>query len=321
MYLIKRALVSFFFLFSILHAELYENNNSDKNFTVNVDLFYASLARSIDGFEDRVSSTVNDILQIKMALNIFPKTYDIKLEYSQNLTETVDSNLYNPKGYDETASSLLLSIIPWYDKRYGGLGLFHTYAQQNSHYVNKTASPMALVSYELDNSAMSGWELLSFANDLNSNQSFQSKEEVSYTGFKYLLPKFSYLPNGANIYYSTMDRSTVYFATYDGVNKLIALSGKGELYGFGLQRSFTELPNDQLSLDLIQLSKGGFTGFPAVELSEYTAGVTYKTKKWYIKAVTLMYIVESFSTSLNNKILSIPKQTDIFTSLHFGLRY
>ncbi len=295
--------------------------SKNKSFHYAIDLEYDTLSRSIDQSDGKVSSQVNDLLRLKFEMHLLPQTYDIKLSYTRSITDNVNAAAYNPNNYNKETQSYKLIATPYYHKQFGGLALFHTKQEQNSHYTNLTASAMPLVSYQIDNSKPSGWDLLSFANDLASNQAVQYKEAASYTGFKYLLPQNDYLPKGFNIYYSTMDRSTLYYARYGGVDSLIALSGKGKLYGLGVQRSLHELPNKQLCVDLIQISKGGFSGFPAVKLSEYSAGLAYKSDQWYVKGIALLYVAESFESSLNNKSLITPKQQDIFASLHLGISF
>ncbi len=293
----------------------------EKLFIYDIDLSYHGLSRSISTSSNGLSSSVNDILHINFQATILPESYDIELNYVKNLTNNVDASLYNPQNLDSDTESIYASMIPWYDNTYGGLGVFYSSAQQNSQYFNNSGSAVALVSYTWDSSQPSNWNLLSIATDLSSGQGVQVKEKAAYTGFKYLLPQTKYLPKGSNVYYSTMNRSSVYFATFDGVDKLIYLSGTGTMYGLGIQRSLHELPTNELTLDLVQLSKGAFSGFPAVALSEYTAGATYKAENWFIKGLALIYVAEEFSTTLNSKALIIPQQTDIFYSLSFGLIY
>lgn len=283
-------------------------------YAVDLETVYVNMTRSIDNGATDVESKVDDILHLKMTLTLFPKTYNITLGYAKNITENVDNDLYNPNGYDSDVSHIYVAATPWYHESYGGLGLFYTSSDQNSRFVNKTDHDIGPYKYK-------GKTLTWAAPAIPSGESYQTKEKASYLGVKYLIPQLSWLPKGANVYYSTMDRSTVYYAatTWNGTktDRILHLSDTGALYGFGLQRSLHELPREHLSLDLVQISKGAFGSFPKIELSEYTAGATYRGRGWYLKGVMLLYVAEEYA----NGGLYVPRQSDYMTSIHLGMSF
>jgi hypothetical protein len=210
-------------------------------------------------------------------------------------------------------------MVPYYNEVYGGLGIFYTESEQNGQYKNKTDKTMRLSEYFITDRIR--FRQIAGTETLKPNQSFQSKEKFSYLGIKYLLPSYEYLPKGANIFYSKMDRDSVYFGTVGTGNHLIRVSNDGEMYGIGLQRSMDELPVGKISLHLLQLSKGKFDGFPSIKLSEYTAGVTYKAKDWYLKVDGLIYVAEEFSHKFTKVSLDVPKHTDVMATVHLGTSF
>lgn len=280
---------------------------------VDLETVYVNLTRTIDTGA-RVESKVDDILHLKATLTLLPETYNLTLGYAKNLTENVKDNLYNPNRYDSDVSHLYAAATPWYHERYGGIGIFYTASEQNSRFINKTDHDIGPYKYI-------GHTLTAVAPAIPAGASYQTKEKASYLGVKYLLPKSSWLPRGANVYYSTMDRSTVYYATTDwgGMksDRIVHVSDTGVLYGFGLQRALHELPEEKLSLDLVQISKGGFGSFPKIELSEYTAGATYRGRGWYLKGVMLLYVAEAYS----KEGLHVPRQSDYMGSIHLGMSF
>lgn len=289
------------------------NANSDYRFDVNIA--YDTLSRSLSGFEDRAKSTVDDVAKVSFGVNFLPDTYNVYVSFSHSLTESIDSGLFNPFGFDDKAKSYHFSMIPWFDKEYGGVGIFFNYAEQNAKFDNRTGSTLAVAQYDGNTSPF----VIDVFN-VAANQSFQSKESASYLGLKYLLPARDYLPEGFNVYYSTMDRETVYYGDFGGADKLIHIDDKGKLYGFGIQRELKDLPEDQFSLHLLQISIGGFDGDTPVDLSEYTAGVTYKMKDQFVKLTALIYVVEDTSFDFGT-VLRIPKQTDVFASINYGMLF
>jgi hypothetical protein len=280
-----------------------------------VDLSYVTMHRSIDNADNIIDSNVNDILNVSLLATLFPKEYDLQIGYSHNLTNNVDKNLYNPRNYNNNVEHFLISAKPYYNEQYGGLGIFYTMAQQNSSYTNKSGATLMLNEYSGTTMNNTG--------TLSANQGYKSKEKASYLGIKYLLPEYKYLPKGANIYYSIMDRTTVYYGRTlnDATDHLIYMSGKGNMYGFGLQRELYELPMNELSLDLVQISKGSFSDFPNLDLLEYTAGATYKSEHFYVKAFALVYIAQEFNSNMGGMQLHIPKMTDIMGTIKVGTSF
>ena len=136
-----------------------------------------------------------------------------------------------------------------------------------------------------------------------------------------MLPEYEYLPKGTNVYYSRMDRTTVYYGTWGMVDHLIYVSGRGDLYGFGLQRELHELPKNKLSLDLLQISKGGFSSFPDLDLYELSLGATYMRDSFYVKAFGLVYVADEFSALLDDQELFIPRQTDTLINVKVGMSF
>ena len=288
-------------------------------FVVNVELSQSSMSRSISGSVDKVSSKVKGITYATLSATLFPDTYDIELSYSQSIRQKLDSNLYNPLNYDDDAKHLSISMIPYYNKDYGGVGIFYTESEQNGQYTNLTDSTIRLSEYFFTDRIR--FRQIDGTEKLKPNQTYQSKEKFSYLGVKYLLPEYKYLPKGTNIFYSKMDRDGIYFGTVGKGQHLIEVSNDGEMYGIGLQRSIDELPEDKISIHLLQLSKGKFNGFPSIKLSEYTAGVTYKAKDWYLKADGLIYVAEKFSHKFTKVTLDVPKHTDVMGTVHIGTSF
>ena len=282
---------------------------------------YVSLNRDISGASDKVDAKVFPIFSATIGAVFFPGKYDLKLSYTHNITDSVDSGLYNPLNYNDSVSTIEVSVIPYYHKRYGGIGLFYTDAQQNAKYTNKTNTPMPLTTYDWTDATHTRWGLVPISPDVPSGSSYQSKETFSYLGIKYMLPEYAYLPKGVNFYYSIMDRTTVYYGTWGAVDNLIYISGKGNLYGFGLMRELHELPKNKLSLDLLQISKGSFTDFPNLDLYELSLGATYKRNSFYLKAFALVYIADTFTALLDNKKLFIPRQTDTLVNVKVGVTF
>ena len=322
--------IALIFILNVPYLMASEDEKDDQKkdfYHFNLDLTYNSLARSIVGHENLVESKINDVLNGSFAVTFFPGDYNIKLGLSKSISDTVDSGLYNPLNHDDDVTNFSFSVSPYYDKDYGGLALFYTSVEQNSQYKNKTNDPMGLYKY-----SNTGLNLVQVAPSLPAGDSYQSKEEVSYLGVKYLLPESKFLPKGANIYHSIMDRTIVYLARFSGTAteyfdtsngnfRLLHVSDKGKLYGFGIQRSLDDLPLNKFSLDLLQISKGGFTGFPDIDLSEFTIGVTYRAENWYVKLVALKYIAHQFKASFDNKDLLVPIQSDILGSIHIGYSF
>jgi len=304
---------------SVLHA----NSNFFKNDLIflDADFTYVTLERMIENSSDSVHADVNDIVNVTATATLLPKSYNIQLSLGKNLTDNVDDGLYNPQGYDSNAYHAYFSIAPYYHPKYGGFGLFYTFAQQNSIYSNVSNSPIALSQYAVDETSIDNWNLLPFAGALQPNESLQFKEEVSYVGVKYYLPAYSFLPQGTNIFYSQMDRSTLYYGTLGGRDQLILVAGKGQMYGFGLQRELYELPNNRLSVDLVQISKGGFADFPKLELYEASGGVTYKMSNFFMKAFALIYVADEYNAQLNGEALHIPRVTDLLLTMHAGVSF
>ena len=282
---------------------------------------YVSLNRNISDAGDKVDSKVFPIFSATFGVVFFPGEYDLKLSYTHNITDSVDNGMYNPHDYDDSVSSIEISVIPYYHKRYGGIGLFYTDAEQNAKYTNKTDKSMPISMYDWTDATHTSWGLIPIADDLPSGNSYQSKESFSYLGIKYMLPEYKYLPKGVNLYYSIMDRTTVYYGTWGAEDTLIYISGKGNLYGFGLLRELHELPKNKLSLDLLQISKGSFSGFPNLDLYEFSLGSTYKRDSFYIKAFALVYIADEFNALLDNKKLFIPRQTDTLINVKIGVTF
>jgi hypothetical protein len=257
---------------------------------------------------------VDDILHLKATLTLLPETYNMTLGLAKNITQNVRNDLYNPNNYDSDVYHLNIAATPWYHETYGSIGLFYTAFEQNSRFINKTDHAIGPYKYD-------GKTLTWVAAAVPAGKSYQTKEKASYLGIKYLLPRSEWFPKGANIYYSTMDRSTVYYATttWSGTqtDRILHISDTGVLYGLGLQRALHELPEKSLSLDLLQISKGGFGSYPRISLSEYTAGATYRGKGWYLKGIMLLYVVEEYS----NGALFVPRQSDYMTSVHLGMSF
>jgi len=318
--MLKTILLSATMLSSSLIAEsMFTEFNEKVPYVIDAELSHSMFSRSISGSSDKVESEIKDVTYATISATLFPDTYDIELSYSQSIRQNLDSNLYNPFNYDDDAKHFSISMIPYYHKTYGGLGLFYVKSEQNGQYKNKTDSNMRLSEYFVtDKIRFRGIE---GTEELKPNQSFQSKEKFSYLGLKYLFPEYEYLPKGANIFYSKMERDSIYFGTVGTANHLIKVSNDGEMYGFGLQRSIDELPEDKISIHQVQLSKGKFEGFPAIKLSEYTLGATYKTKNWYLKADGLIYVAEKFSHKFRTVDLDVPKHTDVMGTLHIGTSF
>jgi len=316
MFLRKLLLLCLFPLF------LYSDSNTSffqEYMKLNIHTAYTYQNRKIDVSKDIIEATVFPVLSASLEIVLLPKTYNLKLAYTRDIIDGVDDNLYNPKGYDDTTSFLELSMIPYYNKDYGGLGIFYTSAQQNSKYTNNANTDMPINKYDMVNGTL---PLLPVTTNLPANQSYQSKEKVDYLGIKYMLPTYKYLPKGANIYYSQMDRTTVYYANFANQNQLIEISGKGKLYGFGLQRELHDIKLDVFSLDLLQFSKGGFSGFPDLELYETSVGGVYKSKNFYIKAFALVYVAKEFSYQFfSSETLTIPQTTDTLLSVKLGTTF
>ncbi len=283
-------------------------------YALDIESSYVNLTRTIDNGATAVRSEVDDVLHLKTTLTLWPQTYNLTLSLSKNLTKNVEEGLYNPNGYDSSVTHYYAAATPWYHPEYGGLGVFYTHAEQNSRIINGTDHAIGPYTYV-------GQTLTAVAPEMPSGARYQTKEKASYLGVKYLLPEISWLPKGANVYYSTMDRSTVYYATttWSGVatDRIIHLDDTGVLYGFGLQRALHELPQNALSLDLVQLSKGSFGNFPKIRLSEYTAGATYRGQGWYVKGIVLLYVAEAYRSGA----LSVPRQSDYLTSVHLGISF
>lgn len=299
-----------------------ENLKKKVPFVIDVELSHAMMERSIGGSADKVESQVKDVTYATLSATLFPDTYDIEMSYSQSIRQNLDSNLYNPLNNSSNAKHFSISMIPYYHKTYGGLGLFYVESEQNGQYKNKTDSTIRLGHYVVTDGIISFPELAG-TDRLKPNQSLQSKEKFSYLGVKYLLPEYEYLPKGANVFYSKMKRDSVYFGTLsrNKSNHLIHVSNDGEMYGFGLQRSLDELPVNKISIHQVQLSKGKFTAFPEIDLSEYTVGVTYKAKNWYLKVDGLIYVAEEFTHQFTNTTLDVPKHTDVMGTLHVGTSF
>ena len=303
----------------VLAENAFEEFRENYPFVVNVELSHAMMQRSIAGSVDKVESEVKDVTYATLSATLFPDTYDIELSYSQSIRQNLDNNLYNPLSNSDNAKHFSISMIPYYNEIYGGLGIFYTESEQNGQYKNKTDSTMRLSEYFVTDRIR--FRQIEGTEKLKPNQSFQSKEKFSYLGLKYLLPEYEYLPKGANVFYSKMDRDSVYFGTVGKGNHLIRVSNDGEMYGIGLQRSIDELPEGKISIHLLQLSKGKFDGFPAIDLSEYTAGITYKAKDWYLKADGLIYVAEKFSHKFTTVSLDVPKHTDMMATVHLGTSF
>jgi len=287
---------------------------------LSASLSYMKMLRTIDTSETKVSSKIDDVANISLEAIILPEFLNITLNYSRNITPNIDTNMFNPFDYDDSAHHLSASIEPWYDERFGGVAVFYSLTQQNSSYTNETDSNISVRQYELLTPTTWGLKTISNAT-LTSKSSIQFKEQASYTGFKYLLPTFDILPKGLNVYYSIMDRTMLYYATYDAVDTLVYVDSAGYLYGIGYQRSLMELEENKLALHLVQVSKGAFQTFPAINLSEYTAGLTYKGSNWYVQAVALIYVSESYTGTIDNKNLVVPTQTDYFLSAYAGISF
>jgi len=289
-------------------------------FVLDFEVSHSTLSRTISGSSDDVESEVKDVTYGTITATLFPDTYDIELSYSHALAQNLDSDLYNPLGHDDDANHFSISMIPYYNKKYGGLGVFYVRSEQNSQFKNKNSANLGLYQY-IEPATGPTVQQIPGTDKLVTNQSYQAKEKFSYLGLKYLLPTFEYLPKGANVFYSRMDRNSVYFANFANENRLLHMSDKGNMYGFGLQRSLDELPENRLSLHLVQLSKGKFSKFPDIDLSEYTAGVTYKAENWYVKTDALLYVAEAFSADFGGSTLTVPKHSDLMWTFHLGTSF
>jgi hypothetical protein len=295
-------------------------------YVVDVELAHSSLSRNLSASSSLVDSEVKDVTYATLFLTLFPDTYDIELMYSQGLTQDSDS-----------VKHFSISMTPYYHKKYGGLGIFYTSFEQNALYTNKDATDLNSSRYGSD---ANGLTLVNIpgVGPLGQGQTLQTEERFTYLGLKYLLPEYKYLPKGANIFYSIMDRQTVYFGTItpqnpagDPVTRILHMEGEGKMFGFGLHRSIDELPENKVSLHMLQLSRGNFSDFPKIKLAEYSAGVTYKAKNWYAKVEGLIYIAEEFTTDLNGGIgiglgngderLNIPKSTDTLLTFSVGTSF
>lgn len=300
--------ITLFVLVTVLPAE------GEEMYRVDLETVYVNMTRTIANGGTDVESKVDDVLHLQGTLTLLPETYGITLSYAKNITKNVESGLYNPNGYDSDVSHLYAAVTPLYHETYGGVGIFYTSSEQNSRFINKTDHAIGPYKYN-------GTTLTWVAPAIPAGASYQTKEKASYLGVKYLLPTFSWLPRGANVYCSTMDRSTVYYATttWSGVktDRIVHVADTGVLYGFGLQQALHELPEEKLSLDLVQISKGGFGSFPKIELSEYTAGATYRGKGWYLKGVMLLYVAEEYKKDN----LHVPRQSDYMGSVHLGMSF
>ena len=295
----------------------FENFRENYPFVIDVELSHAMMERSISS--TKVDSQVKDVTYLTLSATLFPDTYDIEMSYSQGIRQQLDSNLYNPLNHDDDSKHFSVSMIPYYSKEYGGVGIFYTESEQNGQYKNQTDSNIRLSEYFFTDKIR--FRQIAGTEKLKPNQSYQSKEKFSYLGVKYLLPESEYLPKGTNIFYSKMDRDSLYFGTVGKGNHLIRVSSDGKMYGIGLQRSIDELPEDKISIHLLQLSRGSFNGFPEIDLSEYTAGVTYKAKNWYLKVNGLVYVAEEFSHKFTKVTLDVPKHTDVMGSIHLGTTF
>lgn len=320
--MLKLLIIQTITITSIFASTLFDELVNESIFIVN--LKNTSFARNISGEAKNIESSINNISYVSISTILFPETFDLKFKYSQNISGTVNSNLYNPLNHDDKSRHFSISAIPYYHKKYGGVGLFYVKSEQNSQYKNTSNDTMRIAEYIQDSKGIIRFPVIAGTENLKINQSFQAKEEFSYLGIKYLLPEYQYLPKGANIFYSKMDKNSIYSGKVYQNNKilhsnLIRVNNDGEMYGIGLQRSINELPEDELSIHLIQLSKGKFNGFPSIELAEYTAGVTYKAEDWYVKFDGLIYEAKKFSHSFTPTIeLKVPKHTDIMGTISIG---
>lgn len=307
-------------LSTLLYAESLNNRFSDQ-FLINLNLSYVVMDRSILGADSVVDSKVNPILNATIGVTLFPSTYNLSLGYTHNITTNVDDNLYNPYQYDDNVEHYFISAKPYYNEKFGGVGIFYTFASQNSSYQNKLSTTMMIGKYGRDWTQPSGWNLVKQYPSIQPQQTFQSKEKASYLGIKYLFPKYKYIPKGSNVFYSIMDRTTVYYSTLATNHYLIYMSGKGKMYGCGLQRELYELPNNQVSLDLVQISQGIFSDFPKIKLNEFSAGLTYKRDNLFVKLFALVYISNSYDATLNSQPLHIPATRDIMATIRFGTSF
>jgi len=310
---------------AILLSPLFSENvltefNKKVPYVIDLELSHTMLDRKISGNADKVESQVKDVTYGTISATLFPDTYDIELSYSQSLKQDLDSNLYNPFNHDDDAKHFSFSMIPYYHKTYGGVGIFYTKFEQNSQYKNKVDAPLGLYRYDQSTATPTVQQFVG-TDKLVKDQSYQAKEKFSYLGLKYLLPEYKYLPKGTNIFYSKMDRDSVYYSTFANEDRLLHMSGDGRMFGIGLQRSIDELPENKFSLHLVQLSQGKFTDFPDIDLTEYTAGVTYKAKDWYLKVEGLVYTAESFSSDFGGSTLEVYEHRDISGSVHIGTSF
>ncbi|HIP12854.1 MAG TPA: hypothetical protein EYG73_09080, partial [Arcobacter sp.] len=117
-----------------------ENLKKKVPFVIDVELSHAMMERSIGGSADKVESQVKDVTYATLSATLFPDTYDIEMSYSQSIRQNLDSNLYNPLNNSSNAKHFSISMIPYYHKTYGGLGLFYVESEQNGQYKNKTDS-------------------------------------------------------------------------------------------------------------------------------------------------------------------------------------
>jgi hypothetical protein len=72
---------------------------------------------------------------------------------------------------------------------------------------------------------------------------------------------------------------------------------------------------------MLQVSKGKFDGFPDIELEEFSAGLTYKAKSWYLKMDGLIYIAKKFTHQFEIGVLTVPKHTDVIATFHLGTSF
>ncbi len=226
-----------------------------------------------------------------------------------------DDDLDNPLGFTDDTKGVMVSMIPIYSSKYGGIYLEYKEAELNGQFENDTGSTMQLWS----NDEGTVTQILP---DIADQAIFQTKDKVIALEIAYIFPEVSFLPKGFTISYTEAERAMVMVMRNDDFNVpyLLYSEGDSDMLGIGISRDRNSISHGFL-LRKLKYSTGTLEGQNSITTEEISIGLSYITQKFYLDLDFSRYQASATPFVSGGQNFSMPTNVDEIVLVKVGISF